>query len=109
VVGQRQPVVGLAGARDRDHGNTPWRGRREQRVESGLLAAGVHDTHPPVQRIQPVPGHRERGVLRRQPGFDEAAKVLDVACTPVGVLLRIAGPGRVDLAQRVGYHGAAQC
>ena len=83
---RRPPGPGHGG-----RGEGRLRRRREQGIEP-VSSPSAHDPHPPVQRLQPVAGDRDRGILRRQPGFDEPAE-----CTgsPAPVRSRSASrPGR---------------
>ena len=112
VVRHRQLAFGRPGPRHRDRGQPGprgrGRGRGDQRVEPNLLAVAADEPHPPVQRVQPSAGHRQRGLPRGQPRLDQPAEMRRVTAAPVLLPLRGAGPGGIDQAERVHDDGPAQ-
>ena len=94
AVRHRQLAFGRPGARHRGRRQLAPRGRGHQRVEPGFLAVAADDPHPPVQRLQPVAGHRHRGLPGGQPRLDEPAEVRQVTGAPVALPLRGAGARR---------------
>ena len=108
VVRHRQLAFGRPGPRHRDRGQPGPRGRGDQCVEPGLLAVAADEPHPPVQRLQPFAGDRQRGLPRGQPRLDQPAEMRRVTPAPVLLPFRGAGPGGIDQAQRVHDDGPAQ-
>ena len=108
VVRHRQLAFGRPGPRHRDRGQPGPRGRGDQCVEPGLLAVAADEPHPPVQRLQPFAGDRQRGLPRGQPRLDQPAEMHGVTPAPVLLPFRGAGPGGIDQAQRVHDDGPAQ-
>jgi hypothetical protein len=76
----------------------PRAGARAPVEQPGLLACGMHDAHPAMQRLQPVAANRHRGVGRCQPRLNETTAMHQIARAPVRIPLRIQCPGPVGPA-----------